>query len=80
MRHLVLHGWLGVPRSREVAACHVWQVRELKEEIQILRGEGSERSISTLTDDERNRCSELVCDGHCCVAQRSTGSMPHGRD
>ncbi|KAL1525694.1 hypothetical protein AB1Y20_020543 [Prymnesium parvum] len=36
------------------------EVRELKEEIQILRGEGYERAVSSLNDTERARCAELV--------------------
>ena len=36
------------------------QVRELKEQIQILRGEGYERPVSALDHDEVARCEELV--------------------
>ena len=41
--------------------CHVIsQVRELKEELQLLRGEGYERSVSALSEEERHRCEQLV--------------------
>jgi len=36
------------------------EVRELKEEIQLLRGDGYERAVDALTADERVRCEELV--------------------
>lgn len=36
------------------------QLRELKEELQVLRGEGYERSISALSGEERERCELLV--------------------
>ena len=36
------------------------EVRELKEEIQLLRGDGYERAVDALSADERVRCEELV--------------------
>ena len=36
------------------------EVRELKEEIQILRGEGYERSVDALSAEERARCEQLI--------------------
>jgi len=36
------------------------QVRELKEEIQLLRGEGYERAVDALSQEERERCELLV--------------------
>ena len=34
-------------------------MRELKEQLQILKGEGYERAVSALNEDERRRCEEL---------------------
>ena len=36
------------------------ELRELKEEIQVLRGEGYDRAIAALSDGEKERCAELV--------------------
>ena len=36
------------------------EVRELKEQLQLLKGEGYERAVSALSDEERRRCEELV--------------------
>ena len=36
------------------------EIRELKEEIQLLRGEGYERSVDALNEEERARCEQLV--------------------
>ena len=36
------------------------ELRELKEEIQVLRGEGYDRAIAALSDSEKERCAELV--------------------
>ena len=36
------------------------EVRELKEEIPLLRGDGYERAVDALSADERVRCEELV--------------------
>ena len=36
------------------------EIRELKEEIQMLRGEGYERAVEALSEEERSRCEQLV--------------------
>lgn len=36
------------------------EIRELKEELQLLRGDGYDRAVETLSDDERSRCEALV--------------------